>query len=159
MEALGSTRTIELTKLAMDGLLMRQQAISTNTANVNTPDYQRKQVAFEDQLRNIIQKEDLKSDIRRSNSAAMSYQATSLDQIQRPTDTQMSILNQNSFQAYKPEIISDMADANPETGNNVEIEKEMMDMAKTGTQYAILANLESKMLSGLSEVIKGTTGA
>ena len=37
-----STRTIEITKLAMDGLMDRQQAVSSNIANVMTPDYQRK---------------------------------------------------------------------------------------------------------------------
>ena len=158
MEALGNTRAIEITRLAMDGLLMRQQAIAANTANVNTPNYQRKDVAFEDQLRNMIDKEDLKESIKIANSTAISYNATSLDQIKRPTDMQMKLLSQSSFQAYKPEVISDMADTNPESGNNVEIEKEMMDMAKAGTQFSILASLESKMLGGLSEVIRGGGG-
>ena len=55
-----SNRTIEITKLGMDGLLDRQHAISSNIANVMTPDYQRKEVAFESQLSEIIEKEDLK---------------------------------------------------------------------------------------------------
>ncbi len=156
MEALGSSRAIEITKLAMDGLLMRQQAISANTANVNTPNYQRKEVAFEDQLRNILQQETAKTNIKLANSAAVSYNATALDQVKRPTEHQLALLNQNSFKGYKPEVISDLADTDPATGNNVNIEKEMMDMAKAGTQYGILASLESRMLNGLTEVIKGT---
>ena len=51
-----------------------------------------------------------------------------------------------------------MSTANPESGNNVEIEKEMMNMAKTGTQYSILARLENKMFMGLNEVIRGSAG-
>ena len=43
---------------------------------------------------------------------------------------------------------------NPETGNNVNVEAEMMDMAKTGIQYNILSTLEGKMFQGLSDVIK-----
>lgn len=154
MEALGSYRTIEITKLAMDGLISRQQAISANTANVLTPNYQRKEVAFEDQLRDIIQKEDTKEDIKRANSAAISYKATSLDEIVQPNIQQMSLLNKNSFNSYKPEAITDMAASNPDTGNNVNVEKEMMDMAKAGTQFNILASLESKMFMGLAEVIR-----
>lgn len=154
MEALGSYRTIEITKMAMDGLVERQQAISANTANVMTPNYQRKDVAFEDQLRDIIKKEDLKDSIRSANSAALSYNATSLDHIMQPNIQQMALLNKNSYDSYKPEVLADMTDSNIETGNNVNVEKEMMDMAKAGTQYGILANLESKMFSGLSEVIK-----
>lgn len=154
MEALGSSRAVEITRMAMNGLIARQQAITANTANVMTPDYQRKEVAFEDQLRDIIQKEDVKKEIKLANSAAVSYNATSLDEIRRPSAQQLAMLNQNSFNSYKPEVIGDMAEPNSNNGNNVNIEKEMMDMAKAGTQYSILASLEGKMLNGLSEVIK-----
>ena len=63
-----SSRTIEITKLGMDGLMDRQQAISSNIANVMTPDYQRKEVAFESQLAEIIEKENLKDYIKGQNS-------------------------------------------------------------------------------------------
>ena len=63
-------RAIEVTKLAMDGLQKRQTAIASNTANAMTPDYQRKQVAFEDQLREIIAKDDVRRDLRMQNSLA-----------------------------------------------------------------------------------------
>ena len=59
-----SSRTIDITKLAMDGLMDRQQAISSNIANVVTPGYQRKEVAFESQLAKIIEGEDLKEYIK-----------------------------------------------------------------------------------------------
>ena len=63
-----SSRTIEITKLGMDGLMDRQQAISSNIANVMTPNYQRKEVAFESQLAEIIEREDLKDYIKGQNS-------------------------------------------------------------------------------------------
>ncbi len=43
-----ATLPIDITKLAMDGLMVRQKAITANIANVMTPDYQRKDVKFED---------------------------------------------------------------------------------------------------------------
>ena len=52
-----TNRTIEMTHLAMNGLMDRQHAIASNIANVNTPGYQRKEVAFESQLAEIIEKE------------------------------------------------------------------------------------------------------
>lgn len=155
MDALGNTRSIEITRLAMNGLIQRQQAISANTANVMTPGYQRKEVAFEDQLQGFLAQEDTKNQIKMANSAALSFKATSLDQIKKPTEQQLALLNKNTFDSYKPEIIRDYSRYNPETENNVEIEKEMMDMAKTGTQFNVLAQLEGKMLSGLAEVIRG----
>ena len=39
-------RAVEVTKLAMDGLLERQKAIASNTANSMTDGYQLKDVAF-----------------------------------------------------------------------------------------------------------------
>lgn len=156
MEEIGGTRAIEVTKMALDGLMMRQKAISANTANVMTPNYQRKDVAFEDQLRNMIQRDDLKNEIKQANSKAFSYNATSLDAVQRPDANQLKLLNENTFEGFKPEVVSDMSTANPDSGNNVEIEKEMMNMAKTGTQYSILARLENKMFLELGQVIRGT---
>ena len=40
-------------------------------------------------------------------------------------------------------------------GNNVELEKEMMDLTKNGTKYLMLSNLERKYFSNISEVIRG----
>ena len=65
-----NVRAIEVSKLAMDGLVKRQTAIASNTANAMTPEYQRKQVAFEDQLREIIAKDDVRRDLRQINSQA-----------------------------------------------------------------------------------------
>ena len=59
---------MEISHLGMNGLMDRQQAISSNIANVMTPDYQRKEVAFESQLSEIIEKENLKDYIKGQNS-------------------------------------------------------------------------------------------
>jgi len=154
MEGIGNTRSIEITKLALDGLSERHKAIAANTANVMTPGYQRNEVAFEDQLRDVIYKEDYKDNVKRANSAALSYNATLEDIQNRPTQSQVAITNQNVYNTFNPEIIKDTSQYNPETGNNVDIEKEMMDMAKAGVQYSLLAKLEGKMFEGLSTVIR-----
>ena len=56
-----TSRTMNITKLGLDGLMARQNAISANIANVMTPNYQRKEVAFESQLADIIEKDNLKN--------------------------------------------------------------------------------------------------
>ncbi len=154
MDGIGNTRSIEITKLALDGLSERHKAIAANTANVMTPGYQRKEVAFEDQLRDFIHKEDYKRNVKRANSAALSYNATLEDIQNRPTQSQVAVTNQNVYNTFNPEIIRDTSQYNPETGNNVDIEKEMMDMAKAGVQYSLLAKLEGKMFEGLGTVIR-----
>lgn len=47
--------TIALAQKAMDMLWVKQEAISNNLSNVDTPGYKRKQVSFEDAFRKRLQ--------------------------------------------------------------------------------------------------------
>jgi len=158
-----SSRTSNISHLAMNGLLERQRAIGANIANVETPGYQRKEVVFENQLSEIIEKEDLKDYIKEQNSikpAPKPY--NDFLQIQEgqmyrrqlsPQEKQYLI--SNSYGQYDPQIMDDIYSEGTLDGNNVELEKEMMDLTKNGTKYLMLSNLERKYYSGISEVIRG----
>lgn len=153
-----SNRTIDITKLALDGLTMRQKTIAANTANVMTPGYQRKDVQFEDQLREIVQKEDLKSYIKEQNS--LQYNPTSLDLAtgggqNSLTPQKSAYLETNSYDNYNPQVIDDTVSGGDETGNNVDMEKEVMSMAQVGLKYNVLADLEGRQLRMLGGAIKG----
>lgn len=157
---LTSTRTIDITKLAMDGLMMRQKAIVANTANVMTPDYQRKEVNFESQLREIVEKEDLKTSIKEQNS--IEYNPTSLDMMMdrsKPqlTPQQARFLQSNVYGNYEPQIVDDLESGSDRNGNNVNLEKEVMNMASVGMRYNVLASLEGKQMKLISSAIKGDT--
>ena len=155
-----SNRTIEITKLGMDGLMQRQHAIASNIANVMTPDYQRKEVAFESQLAEVQQKEDLKEFIKGQNS--IEYLPPMVDvftgevhQFKIPSIQEKAYLKSSSFDEFKPQVITDVFNGTNMEGNNVELEREMMDLSKTGTKYTILSNLERRQFSSLSEIIRG----
>lgn len=154
-----SNRTIDITKLAMDGLMTRQKAITANTANVMTPDYQRKDVSFESQLREIVEKDDLKQYIKEQNS--IEYHPTSLDlvannEVHAPlTPQQAKYLQSDIYDNYSPQITDDFASGGDRTGNNVDLETEVMNMASTGMKYNVLANLEAKQLNNIKSAIKG----
>ena len=55
-----NSRTRTITEMALNGLYERQKALASNTANVLTPNYQRKDVEFEAQLQNAIKLADEK---------------------------------------------------------------------------------------------------
>ncbi len=155
-----SSRTIEITKLGMDGLMERQHAISSNIANVMTPDYQRKEVAFESQLAEIIGKEDLKDYIKGQNS--IKYIPPNVDvftgEIRKyriPTQQEQAYLKSNTMDSYRPQYVNDIYNGSNINGNNVELEREMMDLSKTGTKYLILSNLERRQFTNLGNVIRG----
>lgn len=155
-----TNRTIDILHLGMDGLMQRQQAISSNIANVMTPDYQRKEVAFESQLAEIIEREDLKDYIKGQNS--IKYVPPNIDVFtgeihtyRTPTMQEKAYLMTNSCEDFKPQYVTDVYSGSNSDGNNVELEREMMDLSKTGTKYLVLSNLARKQFAGLTEVIKG----
>ena len=153
-------RTIEITKLGMDGIMDRQHAISSNIANVMTPGFSRKEVAFESQLAEIQEREDLKDYIKGLNS--MEYKPPMVDvftgevhKYRIPTLQEKAYLKSNVYEQFKPQLVTDIFSGPDSTGNNVELEREMMDLSKTGTKYLVLSNLERRQFTGLSEVIRG----
>lgn len=155
-----SNRTIEITKLGMDGLMKQQHAIASNIANVMTPGYQRKEVAFESQLAEIREKEDLKSYLKEQNS--INYNPPMIDvftgevhEFKIPSVQEKAYLKSNSFSEFNPQVVTDVFSGGNSDGNNVELEREMMDLSKVGTRYNILSNLERRQFSSLSEIIRG----
>ncbi len=155
-----SNRTIEITKLGMDGLMVRQHAIASNIANVMTPDFQRKEVAFESQLAEIIEKEDLKDYIKGQNS--IEYKPPMVDVFtgdvhtyRTPTRQEKAYLQASTMEQFSPQVVTDVYSGSDSKGNNVELEREMMDLSKTGNRYLVLSNLERRQFSHLSEVIRG----
>ena len=155
-----TNRAIDITKLALDGLMERQKAITANTANVLSPDYARKEVNFENQLKEMVEKDDLKQTVKLQNS--FHYNPSSLDAAvsfdSNPsglTPQQAKYLQSETYGGFSPQITDDTLSASGSDGNNVDIEKEMMDMAKVGTQYAILSTLEQKAFTLIRDVVKG----
>ena len=155
-----SNRTIEITKLGMDGLLDRQQAISSNIANVMTPAYQRKEVAFESQRAEIIEKDDLKDINKGQNS--IKYEPPNVDVFtgeihtyRTPTMQEKAYLKSDTMADFKPQYVTDLYSGSNADGNNVELEREMMDLSKTGTRYLVLSNLQRRQFSELTSVIRG----
>ena len=150
-----NNRTKEIAGLALDGLYERSKAISANTANSLTPNYQRKEVSFEGSLREIIKRENEKEQLKIQNSNTYTQNAQEL--LKGQSCAQIAFMNSQVNEGYNIDIQNDMTDPYDENGNNVNIETEMMDEAKTGMRYQVIANLLSKSYNGLSSIIQGQT--
>lgn len=155
-----TNRTMDITKLGMDGLMERQHAVASNIANVMTPGFQRKEVAFESQLAEIIEKEDLKDYIKGQNS--IEYKPPMVDVFtgdvhtyRTPTLQEKAYLQSSTFEQFKPQVVTDVYSGTNSSGNNVELEREMMDLSKTGTKYMVLSNLERRQFTLVSDAIRG----
>lgn len=150
-----TNRTKEIGAMALEGLYQRAKAISANTVNVLTPDYQRKEVNFEASLQNIIQKEDTKEGLKVQNSKMYNQNPSA---IYGQSPAQIAFLNSNVNDGFSIDVEVDNSSPTGLDGNNVNIEEEMMAQARTGMQYQVVANLLSKSYDQLEAVIKGQNG-
>lgn len=148
-----SNRTKEIAAMALDGLNERAKAISANTVNVLTPNYQRKEVSFESSLRNIIEREDEKEQMKLQNS--VNYQQNPKKVLEGKSPAELAFLSTHIDEGFSIDVENDMADPDGLDGNNVNLEREMMDEARNGMQYQVVANLLSKSYSMLGTIIKG----
>lgn len=146
-------RTRQIGAMALDGLYERSKAISANTVNVLTPGYQRKTVSFESSLRNVINRENEKENVKIQNS--IDYQKNPKKVILGQTPEQIAFLNTEVDEGYQIDVEQDYSDALGLDGNNVNLEEEMMDEAKNGMQYQVVASLLSKNYSMLGQIIRG----
>ena len=146
-------RTRNIGAMALDGLYERTKAISANTANALTPGYQRKIVSFENSLQSIIKRENEKENTKIQNT--IEFQKNPNRILYGQTPGEIAFLNTEINKDYSIDIDTDMQEGYDTDGNNVSIEEEMMDEAKTGMQYQVVANLLSKSYAQLSQIIRG----
>lgn len=101
---------------ALDGTALRHRAIANNLANVETPGFQRQDVAFESELR------------------------TALDSTSMSSSSQM-----DEVRAVSPDVIGDSSSPARENGNNVDADHEMACLAENTIRYeAILQSMSVK---------------
>jgi len=108
----------------LDGLWGRQQAISDNLANVETPGYKAKTVSFEEQLKKEL-------------TASVSTEGEMIDRIKN-TGATVSV---NEDQVFRLD------------GNGVDLEKENVELARTQLNYYSSLQLISDTFSRLRTVI------
>ncbi len=133
-------RHVEITSLALDGLAARHKAISSNIANADSPDYKEVKVNFENKLRNIIHTEEKREQHKMDNL---------FNEDRTPFQPGKFDLQ---YKDFSPETYESQADGIG--GNNVNIERQMAELAKNGMKYNALALLQQKAFQGMSDLIQ-----
>jgi len=126
-------RTMQAAMTALDGLSQRQNAISRNLANVDTPGYQAQTVNFEDTLKQAVSAHNrLPMDVTdASHSTGVSAARAGFTLVNRPG-------------------VSQRAD-----GNNVDIDVEMIDMSEAGISYQALTQAVTRKFALLKTIASG----
>jgi flagellar basal-body rod protein FlgB len=131
-DSLFSDSAMRTARTALDGLSLRQQAISRNLANVDTPGYQAETVNFEDTLKQLV-----------NQDGSLSLETTNASHL-RPASQETTGFSINHRQGG-----SFRADQ-----NNVDVDVEMTDMSETGIQYQAVSQTISQKLLLLKSLAK-----
>lgn len=117
---------------ALNGLSKRQQAVSNNVANVDTPGFQTASVPFESQLAAAMSK----------NADAGALLVTHPVHMQR-----------DGISLGEPNVVTTNGNAGRIDQNGVDIEREMFQLADTTIRYQTMTRVVSDRLGWLRTVI------
>ncbi|MFZ5987446.1 MAG: flagellar basal body rod protein FlgB [Bacillota bacterium] len=126
------SRTKVLEK-SLDAALLRNEAISQNIANVDTPGYKRKTVAFEEYLSDAIGRNSIRG--IRTDPRHIPVGKRDVDEIDLKISEDGRVFNMRL------------------DGNNVDIDSEMAQMAKNTIKYDLLAQKISGSFNKIKSVI------
>ncbi len=111
----------------------RNEVISQNLSNVDTPNYKRKDVTFEQYLNDSLDSKNLEG---------------------ITTDERHIPIKSKNIDKIKPEITQDNSDTSMRIdGNNVDIDSEMAYLAKNTIQYNSLIQMINSNYSKIKNVI------
>lgn len=129
MSGLFSDNSITAAKMALDGLSRRQQLISRNIANIDTPGYRAQEVSFESAIQRVM----------KTNGQV---------QLATTKPGHMALNGANAFYQTKDRP-GGTARADE---NNVDIDVELSQMTETGIQYQAVSQEVSKKLALLKTI-------
>lgn len=120
-----SFRNIDINKKALDAAWLRNDALSNNLANINTPGYKREDVDFDEILKNYLQNSSV--DLLKTNSKHININGDTLESLEPRIDRETNI-------SYRKD------------GNSVNIDTEMAELAKNQIKFnAITGQLNSQI--------------
>ena len=130
---LGNTKNDRLLKTALEGLSARQRTIADNVANVDTPQFKASRVSFEMALKQAHGTVEKPLQMSRVENG-----------VAGPGDAPTEVTPTVTLEA-------DLGRRND--GNNVDIDREMLELSDTNVRFNALIQVMSSKMSGLRYVI------
>jgi flagellar basal-body rod protein FlgB len=131
-DSLFSDNAMRTARTSLDGLSLRQQAISRNLANIDTPGYQAETINFGDTLKHLV-----------NQDGSLGLETTNTSHILPASQ------DTTSFSISHRQGGSARADQ-----NNVDVDVEMTEMSETGIQYQAVSQTISQKLLLLKALAK-----
>lgn len=130
---LGNTKTDRLLRAALEGLTARQRTIADNVANVDTPEFKASRVSFEKMLRQAHGTVEQPLQMAKVENA-----------VAGPGEAPAELT---------PTVTLESEIGRRNDGNNVDVDREMLELADTNLRFNAVIQVMSSKLSGLRYVI------
>lgn len=127
--------SLNLLERSLDASMLRQKVIANNIANVDTPNFKRSEVRFEELLRNQM------------GSGNMSIAGYRTD----PRHFQIG----TSANQVQPSVVTDNSTIYNHNNNNVDIEYEMAQLADNQLRYNLMIDRVNGYFKDLRTAISG----
>lgn len=140
---LGQSFTSRLLEKGMNGHYARQEAIASNIANVETPGYGRRDVAFERTLERALGEHRVSVSEQMGASGGLPGQIAMKAEQFNHFISESETLEQSQNEAFEVTVDTNFADKNDK--NSVDIEGEMVQLAKNGGRFKSLTVIQGRL--------------
>jgi len=130
-------RTQDILQRSMSASLLRQEVIADNIANADTPHFKRSEVAFESELARVLSGYDTRQFPEKLTNRR-----------------HIPFFRSKDYRQVRPITYLDYTTSYRNDGNNVDIEKEMVDAKENTLRYMAMAQRVSDNFKLLSIVLK-----
>lgn len=131
--------TLKVLERALDASAFRHKLLANNIANADTPGYKRKDLAFQQELERIIN--TMLAEEEKVSPERPEMVRTHPGHRGKGTDSFRPVIRSSDRQIFRND------------GNNVDIEREMSELAKNNLYYQVVADQLHRQLHRIEKVI------
>lgn len=132
----GFMQTQDILHRAMSASVIRQEVIADNIANADTPHFKRRDVAFESELNRALRSDPHAFRAKLTHSRHIPFYRT------------------RDYREVTPIVYLDYTTTYRNDGNNVDIEKEMVDARENTLRYIAMSQRVNDNFKLLSQVLR-----
>lgn len=133
----GFMQTQDILHRAMSASVIRQEVLADNIANADTPHFKRREVAFESELNRAMQSSDPKD-----FKASLTH------------SRHIPFFRTKNYREVKPIVYLDYTTTYRNDGNNVDVEREMVDAKENTLRYIAMSQRVNDNFKLLSQVLR-----
>jgi flagellar basal-body rod protein FlgB len=135
IDPISMSETLQVLRKSLDSLAVRNEAISNNIANIDTPHFKRIEVTFQDQLKAVLDEKHETSPLVRTHPKHFPNVAST------------------TLNDFRPDVRIESETTGNNDGNNVDMNVESGKLAENTALYNSIADVTSRYIAQLRHAV------